>query len=232
MESFRYGAALKVARAKKSDKNFLFHLKKIANLFRVMELFVVLVLLSRFSTQLPEAVKSSGKYFTDLKLAVLSPCFIFVLGNVIVITLLAKSGRFSGKDTGSKNDFYDEFIGKSERLNHGTILKLRDSDYQDKQVIFEKVVPSKDVNGSSYSEATKTAAYRRSQSDKILHRQNEKPKRELKRSVTEKCVKRFQFSEKLSIEGPFPEDSMSNDEFRQTIEAFIARQQRFLRGEE
>ncbi|OWM90917.1 uncharacterized protein LOC116193115 [Punica granatum] len=152
-----------------------------------MELFLVLVLLSRFSTQLPEAVKSSGKYFTDLKLAVLSPRFILVFGNMIVIALFAKSGRFSGQDTGSKNDFYDEF-GKSKRLNHGTIWKLRDSDYQDKQVIFEKVVPSKDVNSSRYSRATKTAAYRRSQSEKILLGQNEKPNHELKRLATEKCV--------------------------------------------
>lgn len=192
----------------------------------------MLVLISRFSVQLPGAVKSSGEYFKDLKLAVISPRFVFVLGNVIVIALLVKSGQFSGHGSAEKNDFYNEFVEKSERLNHSVQPRV-ESDFQDKQVILEKVVPCKDVSSPRCLSATETA-YRRSQSEKLNHPQYEKqkPDRELRRSATENCMKRPDCSGKLSVKGPFPEDSMSNEEFRRTIEAFIARQQRFLRDEE
>lgn len=231
MESFRYSGVSKLERAKKSEKS-IFHLRKMPAFFRVMELLVILLVVSRFSFQLWEAVKSSGEYFKDLKLAVLSSRFIFVLGNVIVITLFAKSGRFSGKSSERKNDFYDEFVQKSERLSHSPRL-LVESDNRKKEDIFDKAVTSIDVDvDSCCSGMSRTAAYRRSLSEKLIHEQVEKPNRELRRSATEKCVKRFSCGEKLSIEGPFPEDSMSNDEFRQTVEAFIARQQSFLRDEE
>lgn len=227
MEPFHFGGVIRVRRAKKRDKNF-FHLRTIANLFRVMEVLVVLVLISWLSAQLPEAVKSSGEYFKGLKLAVLSPRFVFVLGNVIVIILFAKSGRFSGHDSAKKNDFYSEFVKKSEGLNPGFRPPVAASDYQDKQVIFQRVAPCKAADISHRSDATKPA-YRRSQSEKLNRGQDEKAGRQLRRLATEKS---FRCAEKLSIEGPFPEDSMSNDEFRQTVEAFIARQQRFLRAEE
>lgn len=229
MESFHFGGVHKTKRAVKSDEN-LFHLRKIAKLFRAMELFVVLVLISRFSVELPEAVKNSGEYFKALKLMVLSPRFVFVLGNLIVITLFAKSGQFSGKDSALKNDFYSEFIEKSDCLNHGARL-LVESGSHEKEVILEKAAPSKAFNGSPPSGAIKTA-YRRSRSEKLNHGPDERPNYELRRSATEKCMNRSGCSEKLSIEDPFLEDSMSNDDFRRTVEAFIARQQSFLRDEE
>ncbi|KAJ8530192.1 hypothetical protein K7X08_037027 [Anisodus acutangulus] len=53
------------------------------------------------------------------------------------------------------------------------------------------------------------------------------PRKELIRSATIGCRKVINTNNVKSIEG-----EMSNEEFRRTVEAFIARQQRFLRAEE
>ncbi|KAK4772668.1 hypothetical protein SAY86_014443 [Trapa natans] len=234
MESFHFGGVHKAKRAKKTNNkhNSLFHLGKFLNFFRVMELLVVLMLIFRLSFNLPEAVKNSSEYFRSLKITVLSPRFVFVLGNLIVITLFAKSRQFSGKDSDSqpKTDFYSEFIEKSQRLNHRARPIVESlSSIHEKEAILEKRKASKAVNSPLPTLGVIKPAYQRSRSEKLSPRQDEKPERELRRSVTEK---RMESSEKLMIEGPFPEDSMSNEEFRQTIEAFIARQQRLLRDEE
>lgn len=213
METLHFNGVFKVEKPKKKKKvrDNVFHLRKVANLFRLIELCVLLILLLRFTLHLPVAVKSSGEYFRDLKFTLSSPSFVFILGNVIVVTLFATSDRFSDR----KVDFYDEFVQKSERVISGNPSVCRTevtTKCEEKKVIFEE----------------KAAPYRRSQSEKrICHVSRVKVEKELKRSKTEDFEKAA-----LSIEGPFPEDSLSNDEFRKTIEAFIARQQRFLREDQ
>lgn len=215
MDSFHFGGVLKVEKPKKNRGKNPFQLRKVANLFRVVELCVLLVLVSRFSAQLPVAVKSSSEYFRELKLMLSSPTFVFVLGNVIVVTLFAMSGHVS---TG-KVDFYEEFMQKSEKITSPSqnIRRPPMPDCEDKKVILEE-----------------KTAYRRSQSQKLIHGSKSKLDRALRRSETTESFAKLNVrpGEKLLIQGPFPEDSMSNDEFRRTIEAFIARQQRNLRQEE
>ena len=88
-------------------------IQKIASLFRLIEIGAVLALISRFSIELPVAVRNSSEYFKDLTVILVSPRFVFVLGNMIIITLFAKSGQFSGHHSNGKNpssDLYDEFV--------------------------------------------------------------------------------------------------------------------------
>lgn len=73
--------------------------------------------------------------------------------------------------------------------------------------------------------------YQRSKSEKMEVVQRENPDRELRRSETEKCKKIVELREDTR-NSSYPEDGMSNEEFRQTVEAFIARQQRLRREEE
>lgn len=85
-------------------------LRKIANLLRYVEMCVVLVLISRASFQhLPVALKISSEYFSGF---MVSPRFVFLIGNVIIIALFAQSGQFSGKTT-PEPDFYLEFLQNS-----------------------------------------------------------------------------------------------------------------------
>ncbi|KAJ6906167.1 hypothetical protein NC652_023806 [Populus alba x Populus x berolinensis] len=211
MDSFNI-TSIKIEKAKAIKKHR--KIQKIASLFRLIEIGVVLALISRFSIQLPVAVKNSSEYFKDLTVILASPRFVFVLGNMIVITLFAKSGQFSGQDSNGKNpstDLYDEFVEKSEK-------KCRE-----KQVTYVEYKVTEDTSTS-----LERKKYHRSQSEKL-----ERPdsSRELRRSATDKCRKTID-SAKESEKSSSPEEKMSNDEFRSTIEAFIARQKRFLIDEE
>ncbi|KAK7351865.1 hypothetical protein VNO77_11609 [Canavalia gladiata] len=200
-------------------------LRKIANLLRYVEVCVVLVLISRVSIQLPTAVKNSSEYFRNF---MGSPRFVFLLGNVIIITLFAQSGHFSthaSATTNSEPDLYHQFL-----QNSAITQKLQTEENNRKEKVNVRAEKGKRIGGGliKYTETADAKGYRRCQSDIIARVQNEKPKRVLQRSETER-VGRSETESSSSCS--YPEDAMSNDEFHRKVEAFIARQQR-LRAQE
>ncbi|XP_022899323.1 uncharacterized protein LOC111412622 [Olea europaea var. sylvestris] len=205
-------------------------LEKISAMLRFIELGIFFVILTRFSTQLPFVFKVPSEFFQGLYVTLISPRFVFVLGNVILVVLLMQSGQFTPKD-GDKNsnkvDFYDEYM-KNCRKN------------QQKQQI------------SSTHEGRKVTSLSRERKIQKFHPENlermhqEEPHRhELKQSTTGTCRKSVNHSHnpiyqngklvlesKKRMDASYAEDEMSSDEFRRTVEAFIARQQRILREHE
>ncbi|KAI4367665.1 hypothetical protein MLD38_023375 [Melastoma candidum] len=186
-------------------------LAEIGSLIRVVEICIVLIFVSRFSTELPGAVMNSGEYLRVFKFVLVSPQFVFVIGNAIIITLFVKSRQLSAHEPGKRNDDYTEFVEQSVKVrgqehHHSVIV------FQDKETILEEVrkVPAKD--------------YKRTRSEDLRRDQAAKPQRALQRSESEGFV--------LEKKGGLVKDKMSNEEFRRTVEAFIERQQRFLREEE
>ncbi|XP_041990531.1 uncharacterized protein LOC121741715 [Salvia splendens] len=165
--------------------------ERITTLFRAIELLVVAIVVSRFSTALP--LNLSVEYFRDISASLISPRFVFLVGNAIVLILFFKSGGFSAKDGEAIADFYDEYVEKC-RGN------------EEKKVFDDcRVMPAKNMCRSSSEKL-------------VVH--GGKRRRELTRSKTEGCRSRRKAEE------------MSSEEFRRTVEAFIARQQRFLREED
>ncbi|KAF8405262.1 hypothetical protein HHK36_010163 [Tetracentron sinense] len=215
-------------------------LRKFANLLRLVEVCVVLILLSWLSARLPIAVKISGDYFRDLFDVLVSPRFVFLVGNAIVITLFAKSGQFSSPNTTGNNagsDFYGEFV--ENKVKHdkfrtdgpASASELAEIVYEDKQIVCEEntVTPSyPDIVTTVTNTAPDTKIYRRSQSENLKREMYEK----FQRSETEKCWKIMNHGE-YPAEMSYREDTntMSNEEFRRKIEGFIARQVRFHREE-
>ncbi|XP_031094327.1 uncharacterized protein LOC115998810 [Ipomoea triloba] len=65
--------------------------KNVVKLFRVMELCFGLVFLSWTSARLPSALKISGYYFRQVLTMMISPLFIFIVSNFIVVILLLNS---------------------------------------------------------------------------------------------------------------------------------------------
>ncbi|KAF8013536.1 hypothetical protein BT93_I1394 [Corymbia citriodora subsp. variegata] len=223
MDSFHFKNIKVEKRAYRNTEKYC-QLRKIASMFRIVEICVLLVLLSRFSTQLPTAVKNSGEYFRDLKVVLVSPRFVFILGNVIIITLFAKSRQSSAQDSTMKNDLYDEFLEKSEKSRNN---RQTEPQFQDKPITSEETSDDKHV--VHRDEVVKT--YKRSQSEN-LHHENRVKLRVLRRSATEKCREDALCTETgKSEKNSSPQDALSNEEFRRTVEAFIARQQRSLREE-
>ncbi|CAJ1973068.1 unnamed protein product [Sphenostylis stenocarpa] len=199
------------------------YLRMIANVLRYVEVCVVLVLVSRLSINLPSTLKNSSEYFRNF---MGSPRFVFFLGNVIIITLFAQSGHFSNhasEKPSPEPDLYLEFLQnstiKQKLIAHNNNRKAKASVRVEDGAKGQKTHPTK----TETSLEVVKKDYRRCQSDIVtLEVENEKPTRLLQRCETEKVGKNV---------NSYPEDGMSNDEFRRKVEAFIARQQ-MLRTQE
>ena len=191
-------------------------LQKMTNFLRVIEVCIVLVLISRLSLHLPHAMKNSSGYFHNLSVLLVSPRFVFVVGNVIIITLFAKSGQFSARDS-TKNtsglDIYEEITKNSEKNQKVNQVETRNLD---KHIISDESV---------------VKDYKKTQSEKISRGVCEKSHRGLRRMQTENFRKSDHSCQKLA-KSSCPEDEMSNEEFQRKVEAFIARQQKIQREEE
>lgn len=196
-------------------------IQRITTLFRFLELFLFLIILSRFSTQFsfPFTTISCTQYFRGISSGTLvSPLFVFILGNAIVILLLFISAQFPGKKGDKTTDFYDEYVQKC-RGNQQTFIKEGEkasNAYKNVSVCFDEKKMSR-----SQSQNLERAVH------------GEERRRDLRRSMSENCRKSVHSGRKAAAPmSSYAEDRMSSEEFRRTVEAFIARQQKFLREEE
>ncbi|GMH13450.1 hypothetical protein Nepgr_015291 [Nepenthes gracilis] len=185
-------------------------LRKITNFFRVIEIFLFLTMISRFSFQLSVALKHFGKYFHGLWVMLVGPHFVFIVGNAIVIVLFTKSGHFSLRSP--PNQAETEISEQEYKQQHGKQRTAEES------TVIANIFPTSE--GKIYS---------RSQPGKIRCALCKKNCCEIGR--WEQMRQHFDYCQKTG-EAHYPEDHMTSEEFRQKIEAFIARQQRFLREEE
>ncbi|KAK6240915.1 protein of unknown function DUF4408 - like 2 [Theobroma cacao] len=204
-------------------------LYNIANLLRFVEFCVVLVLISRFTTQLPVAVKNSGRYFRGLSVVLVSPRFVFIVGNVIVITLFAKAGQFSAQDSTAKSsgtDLYQEFVEKSEKSQAIHRFGIEHIEKQSKKSVVEEKIVSLNVHTSKG-----TKQYKRSQSENLKRVNCNEASQQLRRLESEK-YRKHNDSDQTMVTSSYPEDGMSSEQFRDAVEAFIARQKKLLREEE
>ncbi|KAF5960991.1 hypothetical protein HYC85_002200 [Camellia sinensis] len=204
-------------------------LRTIAKLFRLLEIFLALLFLSWISARFPFAVKISGEYFRRLIAIVVSPLFIFIISNVIVITLLAKSGQLSGKTPAINNaetDLYDELIKNiGNEINYGPeycppVPELKEIVYEEKQIVSELIAET-----VSYAKVL-----RRSQSEMLKRENSKKNCGKLRRSETKKC-RRVEDSGEVPPKTVNLSEELSNEEFNRTVEEFIAKQVKFHQEE-
>ncbi|MBA0842994.1 hypothetical protein Goarm_000221 [Gossypium armourianum] len=201
-------------------------LRKVANVVRFVEFCVLLVLITRFTVHLPVA----GDYFRGLSVVPVSPRFVFVIGNAIVIILFAKAGQFSSRDSGSVTDLYDEFVEKSEKNRAIRWYETENRGKQREKSVDENKTVSLNVHTSK---VTTIKSYRRTQSENHKTMNCNKACKQLRKSGSEKYIKHNDWDEKRVVKSSsYPEDELSNEQFRNTVEAFIARQKKLLRDEE
>ncbi|XVF59668.1 hypothetical protein PTKIN_Ptkin07bG0294200 [Pterospermum kingtungense] len=208
-------------------------LRSLAKVFRFLELLLALLFLAWTFERLPFAVKISGEFFLKVCGIIASPLFVFIVSNIIIVTLIAKSGIFSAVNN-ADSKLYEQILKTTE--NRSKSESQEEIVFQDKEVITEvntctrsceEVEPQSESESDSDSEVDNPRVYRRSKSEKLMKQsEEEKVKKELRRSETEKCHKIEKIGEEL-----FPEDELSNEEFQRTIEDFIAKQLRFRREE-
>lgn len=212
---------------------------RIAMVFRFVEMCLAMVLVSWTFTRLPFAVKISCEYFRLLYGIVLSPLFVFILCNVIIVTLLANSGWFSrqnGTSDNAETEIYEEFIknsGDRSEPPSETAPPAHEPElveYQDKQIIFEdkKRITTRGGEAKTVSDLEHPKVCRRTKSEKFERESPKKSSGKLRRSETEKCWKVAK-SDEYPPEKVLPD--LSNEEFQRTIESFIAKQWKFHREE-
>lgn len=193
-------------------------IRSFTNLFRLIEAIFLLILISKLS--FPSVKLSVGNIFTEAAVFLVSPRFVFFIGNAIVITLFAKSGRNKSGHEPSKttteatsNDLYQEFLHKSEKKRS--------------EVYDMKREQPKTASG------VKRVSFGRSQSQKAFEAVEPlESGKIMKRYESEKCMRICDSDKKVLVRVKKPEDGMSNEQFRTKIEAFIARQKRIQKDEE
>ncbi|KAK4361501.1 hypothetical protein RND71_020453 [Anisodus tanguticus] len=183
--------------------------KCVAKVFRFVEFCFVLFLLLWIFTSLPFVVRISGEYFRQIVGVVLSPVFIFILCNFIVLTLLFNTGHLSGDDSSTfRNDSLLENVEFSTDFN----AEKEDREiivYEDKQMIFEEnTVKNQEFFGNNALMKPKLVP-RRTQSEKLNKENVEeisvKPRRSETETVTNSALMKSEAprrtqSEKLNKE--------------------------------
>ncbi|XP_055814746.1 uncharacterized protein LOC129884477 [Solanum dulcamara] len=218
--------------------------------FRFIELCLFFVVISRFSIQLPLSFELWTDYFKGFGVTLISPRFVFVLVNAIVIILFFKSGHSSAKDGSMDNikfDLYDEYKQACLMNKEAYYEKIeKQSKRQRKQsilvevanceqsILVEEANCEQSKKQSTLAERRVEKGIHRSHSDNALNSSHneEKTRKRMIRSATVGCLKNIETATRKMTTTSFPEDRMSSDEFRKTVEAFIARQQRLLKEEE
>lgn len=220
MESYHEIDTIKLEKQKamRRYRNF----KKIANIVRTLEIVVVITLISYSisftSSYLPSAVEISGAFFRRLSSLLFSPHFVFLVGNVIIITLFAKS---SGGEDNSSNNAGDEISGE----NAGEGISVEAEKFPVETPAVAPVAEGGESEGKVYRRTKST-------SEMVVVKkaeEEEEKKKELRRSETE--VRRKIKKAPVIMNRRFEADELSNEEFRRKVEAFIEKQQKALREE-
>ncbi|XP_039116327.1 uncharacterized protein LOC120251750 [Dioscorea cayenensis subsp. rotundata] len=189
-------------------------IRTIRRLFRCLEACAAILIISWSSARLPAAARLSGDLLRSAAAILLSPRFVFLLGNAIVLVLFAKSGNLSTSPTSTAStplagDLYDDFL---ETRGSYPISPPGEADvvvYEDKAVCVETKIE-----------------YRRTISEKMEKKQSPV---ELRRSETDLGRKPTEIGK--NAPAPAAVVVEDDDEFRKTIEAFIERQLKFHREE-
>ncbi|XP_061346469.1 uncharacterized protein LOC133292114 [Gastrolobium bilobum] len=183
----------------------------IAKKLRILELCLALFLLSWILTRLPFALRVSADYLRKISPFLGSPLFVFAICNAIIAALIAQSGLFTAAGDGDIKDY-----GSSTSEAPSPVAVAEKVEYQDR-------LTCTDNDSGAVKDSDLRKVYRRSQSEKLKGNGadgNKTAERKLRRSETEKVR-----------ENLYPQDKLSNEEFKRTIEAFIAKQMRSLREE-
>ncbi|CAH8380222.1 unnamed protein product [Eruca vesicaria subsp. sativa] len=187
-------------------------IKSFTNIFRLIELILVLILISKLSFP---SLKISCDSFKEATVFLVSPSFVFFVGNAIVVILFAKSKRYSSTHEtteATSNDLYQELLYKTEKKTS--------------EVHKTKTEQSKKLSG------VKRVSFERSQSQKAFEAVHLHGGKIMRRYDSEKHLKICDSDKKVVVRAKKPEDKMSNEQFRTKIEAFIARQKRIQKDEE
>ena len=250
MDSYEFDA-IKIEKAKAMQRYRTF--KQSATIVRSLEIFVVVILISwsvfRSSAYLPVAINFSVAFLRRVSSLLFCPHFVFLLGNAIIITLFANSREKTSSEKSVRDEIFSVSAADSisaEKSGGGDVFS-GESQVPEvaKAVVYVPPPPAEtaivevaekrepEVVVQAVEEETRT--YRRSQSavEKVIGEEEVKEKIELRRSRTVPRRKSGDGEAAVAARRRRMSDvdDLSSEEFRRRVEAFIEKQQKFLREE-
>lgn len=243
-----FGSEMDVVKAEKERAMLRYRrLRRAAALSRcLLELLAALSLLSWSSARLPAAVTLCAG-LRHLPAVLLHPLSAFLLGNVIIVTLVAKSSEASAATPPSSpsSTAMPPSSGAHEDL-HRRYISAASPAHQHSHQAEEAVVPcvvyeDKAVCTQSLSEATAAPRPKQGRAEGPCFQRTRSADvaGALVKGTEDKLLRRSQSeagvgAEEKAVAKRWEEGEEEDDseEFRQKIEAFIARQMRFIEREE
>ncbi|XP_020580828.1 uncharacterized protein LOC110024962 [Phalaenopsis equestris] len=191
----------------------------IGRLLRFLELAGAIFVLSYSYSYIPPIARNSSAVLRGAVVVLISPTFVFLFGNAIVLVLFAKSGQITSTAEApsalSDVDGSDEI---SSNLTYSTPPHLR----EDEEVVYEDKEVCVEIRVCTQSRSEE------------FERTKEEPK--IRESKTEVSCDAEKFSPP-PLSPPAAEDRAAAEaeedaeRFRRTVEEFIAKQQWFQRQE-
>ncbi|XP_071712595.1 uncharacterized protein [Rutidosis leptorrhynchoides] len=227
----------------------------ISKLFKIIEVFVIAALISWSSTRLPTVFKSSIEYLYACSYYILNQHVIFLVGNFIVIVcyFLSRDTQISNDSvTDSVSDSVTGSVtpetsgGDGNRYKYATTsdenkitesgsvvepVQLPVHDFTEDAAVCDvnRIVVKTEVEKIKKAEK-QIEKFKRTQSEKLKRDISMRTRRELRRSVTERRRGGGEVAEeRRKSDGDSSVDSLSNEEFRLAVEAFILKQQSFIK---
>ncbi|KAJ4898719.1 Uncharacterized protein Rs2_12670 [Raphanus sativus] len=183
---------------------------------RAIETIVVLVTVAKLCYQLVVAFHDSGVAAVILANRNLA----FVVGNAIVIALIAKSGLLSNQEAVPKyksNDLYEEFVRESSK-REGVVVEKKTK----KSISEKRVKRSKHEKLTEQSTSVKKMEKQNLAEERQQIQSYQRSKSENVKGLKKSCCGRLRRSETDASSERFDSD----DELRYKIESFIAKQRR------
>ncbi|XP_060200857.1 uncharacterized protein LOC132629144 [Lycium barbarum] len=199
-------------------------------MLQIFEVLVAVVLISWSWTRIPVAVKLSGRFFVQLSSHLFKPHVVFLIGNAIIVAIVVlcrQNDAINNSNNSDTDDIQIEEIHNTEIQRQivpdlTTEPNVTTTITEDKQIIPE---PQCNDAATAIDKATKQIQkFKRTQSEKLKRQITaNQPKRGLRRSETD--MRRIVRKPTVEVEEV---ETLSNEEFRDTIEAFIKKNQIFF----
>nr|XP_043637943.1 uncharacterized protein LOC122608939 [Erigeron canadensis] len=176
---------------------------KITKLVQLIEVFVAVALISWSSTRLPLVFKYTSEYLFAFLCYIKNQHVVFLVGNTIVVICYVLS----------RNNTTNIDIPSNNLKQVTETLSVREFEVVPK-------IPEQEVTAEIVIKkaAKQIERFKRTQSEKL--KSEITVKRELRRSVTEK---------RMPVKSV---ERLTNEEFRIAVEAFIEKQQKFLKEQQ
>ncbi|KAK9113074.1 hypothetical protein Scep_020593 [Stephania cephalantha] len=176
----------------------------LVSLVRMVEVGIALVIVSWFSTRIPFAIRISSDFFRCACALAFSPRFVFLLGNAIVLTLFAKSGNKTiSHDHRRSDEVLEEGKRCDELCDHSSCVR-----------VFKRSPSDSEMMRCSDCERLEQKELRRSETENSKSWRGEIGEAETMTTTT------------TTTTTPTT-TQMSDEELRDRVEAFIAKQLRF-----